>query len=176
MGDQANIYKGPRTDEYETPGWVFDPLMEQYRFGWDLAASAANTKAPRYFSEGRPFQEHFMDWIDSGEVGWLNKPFSRAEEFCRLIGNVCPLAPSVLIYKSGNMESRAWRHLTLSCSWIAQPHKRVEYLLNGERVLNPKTGKPSGCQFASALIGFGVEPPKVPWSYTLLRVDRSGRL
>ena len=81
---------------------------------------------------------------------------------------------AVAIYKSGNMETAAWRHIFSACSWIAHPHRRVEYLIDGQRVINPKTGKPSGAQFASAPLGFNVPEPHIATRscWTTLKVSR----
>lgn len=173
-GEQPNIFKGPRLDSYETPSWIFDPLMKQYRFTIDLAASEANAKVKNFYSEENSFLENGERWTG---VAWCNWPFSLSKEFAQqiVLRAKNDKAKCVIIYKSTNMESPVWRHIFSACSWIAQPHKRVEYLLDGKRVLAIKgknIGKPSGAQFASAVIGFNVSSPVVPWEHTLLRVER----
>ncbi len=158
--EQPNIYKGPRTDEYVTPGWIIDPLEDQYGFDLDLAANGANNKAKDFYSRRRSFLEANMFW---GGVAWCNPPFSLASQFFEKISKAAKDGMKcVAIYKSANMETAAWRNIFESVDWIAQPFKRVNYVINGQ------TAK--GVQFASAVIGFNVDPPKVPWPHALLRV------
>ena len=154
------IYAGPRSDEWETPAWIFNPLHDQYRFAVDLAATKHNTKTYKWL-------DSFLTAPFWDGVGWCNPPFSLASEFFAEIATQSNLhsAQCVAIYKSANMETKSWRHIFSSCSWIAHPHKRVNYLVDGVE------GK--GAQFASAVIGWNVPPPRVPWKHTLLRVEAS---
>lgn len=166
--DQADIYKGPRSDEYGTPGWVFNPLHEQYGFAIDLAATGRNTKTLAYFSAENSFlQPH--NRLALGTRHWCNPPFSLAAEFFAKIAAEARRGASIVcIYKSANMETAGWRHIFSECSWIAQPDRRVNYLVDGVEA--------KGVQFASAVIGFNVERPNVPWKHALLRVERGNEI
>lgn len=160
---QAAIYRGPRSDEYETPPWIFDPLHGQYLFKVDLAGTKQNRKVTEFYSAENSFLQPFDRWDG---IAWCNPPFSLAEEFFRKIAH-CVLANGsrcVCIYKSSNMETEAWRQIFSACSWIAQPHSRVNYLVDGVEA--------DGVQFASAVIGFNVDRPIVSWPHTLLKVVR----
>lgn len=167
MTQQAAIFRGPRSDEFGTPSWVFDPLHAQYLFTHDLAATAKNAKAPRFYSANDSFLTAYVGVGRGGnaDVAWCNPPFSLAEKFFEKIARLARDGlRCVCIYKSANMETRAWSHIFSACSWIAQPDRRVNYLVDGVET--------KGVQFASAVTGFNVDPPKVPWKYTLLRVER----
>lgn len=160
---QPNIYKGPRTDEYETPDWIINPLREQYDFACDLAATRENKKAPTYFAANASFLDGYGAW---NGIAWCNPPFSLATQFFEAIAKAAHQgARCVCIYKSANMETVAWRHIFSACAWIAQPHQRVNYIVDG------KAAK-AGVQFPSAVIGFNVQRPIVPWPHTLLLVAR----
>lgn len=164
MTEQADIYKGPRSDEYETPPRIFDPLDEQYHFTIDLAATPANAKTEAFCMAG---EKSFLALdLHRDHVAWCNPPFSLATSFFEKIARlaITDRFKCVCIYKSANMETQAWSHIFSACSWIAQPDRRVNYLVDGVEA--------KGVQFASAVIGFNVEPPRVPWKHTLLRVDR----
>ncbi len=162
MSTQPNIYAGPRSDEYETPSDIFDPLHRQYLFSVDLAGTLKNRKVTEHFSADRSFLD--AEILNVFHTHWCNPPFSLAEEFfAKIAAHAKRGVPIVCIYKSGNMETKIWRHIFSACTWIAQPHKRVNYLVDG---VAPK----GGAQFASAIIGFNVADPEVPWEHTLLSV------
>lgn len=159
MTEQAAIFRGPRSDEYETPGWIFDPLHAQYRFTVDLNANASNAKVPQHFSADRSF----LGCDGYLGCGWMNPAFSLAEPmFCKLDALASRGCKAVAIYKSSNMETGAWSYIFARCSWIAQPRQRVNYLVDGV--------EKKGVQFASAVIGWNVDPPRVPWPHVLLEV------
>ena len=161
--EQAAIYRGPRSDLWETPSWLWKQLDEQYAFSCDLAANASNTKRPTYFSEDRSFLacDGFLG------VAWLNPPFSLAAPFfCKLEALSKRGTRTVAIYKSGNMETMAWRYIFGAASWIVQPDKRINYARDGVEM--------KGVQFASALIGFNVPEPHIATraGWVTLRVQR----
>jgi phage N-6-adenine-methyltransferase len=70
--------RGRSKQDYATP-WEFVRAVEALigaKFGWDLAASAENTKAPKFITEaenslGREWACYLQD-----EWGWLNPPFA----------------------------------------------------------------------------------------------------
>lgn len=69
------------TDQYETPSTVFDPLVEKYRFVFDLSASTENTKCGEKFFSLLD-DSLTRDWAElskAHEVGWLwnNPPYSK---------------------------------------------------------------------------------------------------
>jgi phage N-6-adenine-methyltransferase len=61
-----------RTDEWETPQYLFDELNEQFGFETDVCALPGNTKCAKYFT---PEQDGLsQEW--SG-VCWMNPPYGR---------------------------------------------------------------------------------------------------
>ncbi len=153
---KANNGKGnnPSRDEWETPSWVFNPLMEQYRFEFDCCASEQNTKT-KEFSEG-----DFQDIEEVDKTAWMNPPFSKAYPMFRHFFRI--IKKGVAIYRCDNLETALWQKEILSkCSWIFIPDRRVSYEgLDGD-----------GARFPSALIGIGLDIPK-RLKGTILEVKR----
>lgn len=59
-------------DDRATTLDVFAPLNDRYRFTVDVAASASNTKLPRYYT----IDENGLDQSWAGERVWCNPPYS----------------------------------------------------------------------------------------------------
>ena len=142
---KANNGKGnnPSRDEWETPSWIIDPLMQQYNFEFDCCATKENKKAER-FSEGG-----FQDIKIVEEIAWMNPPFSKAYAMFRHFFKV--VKKGIAIYRGDNLETALWQKEILpNCSWILIPDRRVSYEgLDGD-----------GARFPSILIGIGVEVPR----------------
>lgn len=67
-------------DDWATPPEVFDPLMDEFRFCLDAAATHENKKCALWRGPDHPMQE-FRDglacsWLGCGPV-WVNPPYSR---------------------------------------------------------------------------------------------------
>lgn len=61
-----------RSDEWETPQWLFDSLHTEFGFGLDVCATADNAKCERYYTKAEDGLA--QDW--SG-VCWMNPPYGR---------------------------------------------------------------------------------------------------
>ena len=60
-------------DDWETPAWLFDPLLAEFDFTVDAMAQAHNHRLERYWS---PEQNGLIqDW--TGERVWVNSPWPR---------------------------------------------------------------------------------------------------
>lgn len=74
----ASLARGVSKQDYETPMELIAAVKRKFgvkRFAWDLAASAENTKAKRYFTEAEDSLK--QDWVAlHGADHWLNPPFS----------------------------------------------------------------------------------------------------
>jgi len=79
----------------------------------------------------------------------MNPPFTKAFEMFTHFTNVA--TKGVCIYRCDNLETKVWQDIIFpNASWILIPKGRINY----------ESIKGSGSRFPSALIGFGVEPPK----------------
>ena len=133
----------PSRDEWETPDWIFNPLLEQYKISFDCCASELNYKAPYP-------KEDFLDIVEVNDrVCWMNPPFSKAwimfQHFFKVV------TKGIAIYRADNFETGIWQKVIFpNATWVFIPDHRVSYEgLDGD-----------GARFPSALIGFNVDPPK----------------
>ena len=129
-------------DNWETPQEIFNLLDKQYFFNFDCCASKENYKC--------------INWCDKFEfikpfecVAFMNPPFTKAfimfEHFFKTVSK------GIAIYRCDNLETKVWQDIIFpNASWILIPKGRINY----------ESIKGSGSRFPSALIGFGVEPPK----------------
>jgi phage N-6-adenine-methyltransferase len=62
----------PDVDDRATPPEVFGPLHERFRFTVDAAASAANARCPRFWTEA----DDGLGQSWTGERVWCNPPYS----------------------------------------------------------------------------------------------------
>lgn len=61
-----------KTDQWETPQWLFDELNKEFEFTLDVCATADNAKCKEFFS---PEDDGLsQDWRG---VCWMNPPYGR---------------------------------------------------------------------------------------------------
>jgi hypothetical protein len=131
-------------DDWETPGWLFDKLTEQYNFKLDCCANEMNKKCEEFFKD---LSELKITNVNS----WMNPPFSKAKEMFKMFFE--KVLFGVAIYRSDNLETKIWQEIIFqNADWIFILNKRVSYEHNQRKQKSPR--------FASVLIGKGLEPPK----------------
>lgn len=64
-----------KSDEWETPGWLFDRLDQNYKFEFDAAAQKHNALCAEWSNDSLT-----LDWTIYENI-WLNPPYSRVAEF-----------------------------------------------------------------------------------------------
>jgi len=158
---KANNGKGnnPSRDEWETPSWIFEPLMKQFNFNFDCCATEKNTKTKEFS------KEDFQDIIEVDGVAWMNPPFSKAYPMFRHFFKV--VKKGIAIYRCDNFETALWqKEIFPKCSWVFIPNHRVSYEgLDGD-----------GARFPSALIGFNLPEIESLDGITLTPSLHSGHL
>jgi phage N-6-adenine-methyltransferase len=140
--------RGTNSDEWSTPQELWDLLNKQYNFTFDVAASVANHKCDRFYSQNYSFLIHKNDDLLTFDVLWCNPPFSQAKKFIDLLAEVNK--PTVCIYRCDNMETKLWQSIFKHAEWIFLFNKRIHYD-------NPVGG--DTCPFGSALFGWNCAPP-----------------
>lgn len=66
------------TERWQTPGWIFDPLNQEFQFQLDAAADAETTRCDNYLTDALNTDE----WPASPV--WMNPPYgSKIEPFVR---------------------------------------------------------------------------------------------
>lgn len=157
-----DIYKGSKSDEWETPQALIDFLNRGYKFSFDLAASEKNAKFPMYFTKENDALS--KPWNKIKGTAWMNPPFSLAKEFFKKASE--SKNRIIAIYKSANMETEAWQKYIFPFAKVHVLSKRLNYVTDGE--------EKSGVTFGSALIFYRV-PPRAVWlpeGTTLVKVLR----
>ncbi|MGI6260003.1 MAG: DNA N-6-adenine-methyltransferase [Anaerolineaceae bacterium] len=67
-----NVHFVSKTDNLETPQWLFDKLNEHYRFDVDVCALPENAKCERYYTPDVDGLK--QDWTGNC---WMNPPYGR---------------------------------------------------------------------------------------------------
>ena len=142
-------------DEWETDQELWETLHDQYGFSFDCCANKNNAKTPLYSND-------FLAENGGILTGWMNPPFSKAlsmfEHFFKIV------VEGVAIYRCDNMETNVWQDVIFkNADWVFIPKGRIKY--------NGLDGKRS--RFPSALIGFGVPPPKNMTGVTMVIKEAS---
>ena len=82
-----------RTEEWETPQYVYDKLNEEFNFDIDVCATSKNAKAPFYYTKDTdglkqdwcPYQTCFMNPPYGKEIGkWMEKAY-RESATCTVV-------------------------------------------------------------------------------------------
>jgi len=73
MGIDNNAFKS-KSEEYETPKEIFEPLQKEFNLQLDVCASSSNYKLDNYFT--KEDDALTKDWHKYGNF-WMNPPFGR---------------------------------------------------------------------------------------------------
>lgn len=74
MGIDNNTFKS-KSEEYETPNEIFEPLQKEFNLKLDVCATKDNAKCKKYF-EKKNVDSLTINWNEHGNF-WMNPPFSR---------------------------------------------------------------------------------------------------
>jgi len=139
--------RGPRPDidDRATTFEDFWPLHERFEFTIDAAASAHNTKLPRFYTAEDDGLA--QDW--SGERVWCNPPYSSIEPWVEKAHGVG--AELVVMLLPANRTEQGWwqRHVepyrragTLEVEFLSG---RMRFLKPGQDEVKPNERPPFGC-------------------------------
>lgn len=95
----------PDVDDRATTPEVFDPLNERFGFTVDVAASAHNTKLPRYYT----IEDDGLTQNWDGEVVWCNPPFSNIRPWVEKA--ITSDATVVMVVPANRTEQAWWQDL-----------------------------------------------------------------
>ena len=141
----------PLVDDRATTSETFDPLHKRFEFTIDVAASAENTKLPRYVTE----VENGLTISWAHERVWCNPPYSNIEPWVKkahveVTCGACSLA--VLLVPANRTEQGWWqrqvepfrdRHLgILRVEFLSG---RLRFLAPGALAIKPNERPPFGC-------------------------------
>ena len=141
------IYKGSKSDEWETPQELITRIKLFYPISFDLAATKENAKAKQCFTKADNSLK--QNWDEIQGISWLNPPFSKANQFFQKAAQ--SKNQIIAIYKASNLETDTWQRWILPHAKIHFINKRVNYLDKNKPMRN-------GVPFGSALIFFRIDP------------------
>lgn len=147
--------------DYETPFVLFDALNAEFGpLEIDLAARKDNTRLAVCFT---PEQDSLaQDW--SNLRGWLNPPYGReikpfiykAAEAAQQGALIVALLPART--DTAWWQDNIWDEKEGQKPWVQTVRflrGRPKFEIDGQPILDPKTGKPASGKFPSAVVVFG---------------------
>lgn len=150
----ANVLHSNYRDEYETPPEFFAALGERFDLRVDLFASDSNALCDRYHTKisGTERRPRWGGWA------WANPPYGKGLD--KLLSDVVvePFLTSgmrTVALLPGNTDTAWFHRWVLPWANIVWVKGRIQFLLNGKRPINPKTGKPSGNTGGNMLAIYG---------------------
>ncbi len=121
-------------DDRATTAELFGPLDERYRFTIDVAASAENTKCPRFFD--RATDGLAQPW--GGERVWCNPPYSSIRPWVeKAWGEAHGCGLIVMLLPANRTEQRWWQDLVEPYRDHGPGMLTVEFLPGRQRFLMP---------------------------------------
>lgn len=137
--------RNPAVDDRATPPEMFGPLDARYRFTLDVAASAGNTKCPRFFS----IADDGLTQSWAGERVWCNPPFSNIEPWTVKAHNAAA-ALVVMLLPANRTEQGWWQRQIepgrlsgrLSVDFLPG---RLRFIRAGADTVGPNERPPFGC-------------------------------
>lgn len=107
----ANIAatQSSKSQEWETPNWLFDALNQEFNFTLDAAANKHNTKCERYYdieSDGLTHQ-----WFR--ETVWINPPYQKSDAWVEYayLGAMAGWCTCVLLVAARTDTKRWWSYI-----------------------------------------------------------------
>jgi site-specific DNA-methyltransferase (adenine-specific) len=131
------------SDEYETPGWVFDPLNKIFKFTLDPAASHLSHMCHKYYTidDDGPSKS----W--KNEVVFINPPYSKKSKPVRWLERVYTDKVVAAVLLPARTETRLWH------DWV-WPMASHLFFFRGRIKFNNRlnwVNKPTSAPFPSAL-------------------------
>lgn len=150
-------------DDRATHPSLFDPLHQRFGFTLDVAASARNTKCPRYFD--RATNGLLQPW--AGETVWCNPPYSAIAPWVRKAWDEHGTADTIVMLLPANRTEQGW-WMDLVEPYRDQPGSpltveflrgRLRFIRADRDEIGPNERPPFGC---CLLIWRAVRIPTIP--------------
>lgn len=122
----------PDVDNRATPPALFDPLNERFHFTIDVAASAENTKCPRFFS----VEDNGLEQSWAGERVWCNPPYSDIWPWLKKAWAAYRCADLIVMLLPANRtEQKWWQEMVEGARDRPGTPLRVEFIANRQRFI-----------------------------------------
>jgi len=122
-----------RSQEWETPKWLFDQLNDEFKFTVDAAATAANTKLPRFWTEAEDGLA--QSWL--GERVFVNPPYN---EIAAWAGKASFYTAALVVMIAPVFTDQRWFHTCckLSNAEVRLIRGRVRFEIDGKPAGSPR--------------------------------------
>jgi phage N-6-adenine-methyltransferase len=138
-------------DDRATPLEVFGPLHERFRFTVDVAASPANAKCPKFYTE----RENGLTRSWAGERVWCNPPYSHPNlgRWLDKAWQQHEAAQVIVMLVPANRTEQPWwhKHVEPFRDRPGSPLRteflpgRIRFLAPGASMIAPNERPPFGC-------------------------------
>ena len=146
-----------KSDEWETPQWLFDQLNEEFCFHCDAAATEENTKCPLYM--GEPYADALKQPVWCGYAPgedadytvnrfWLNPPYSKIKEFMKKAYEESLNGAIVVCLIPSRTDTRYWH------DYVMKAHE-IRFIVGRLKFGGAKNGAP----FPSCVVIFRLKTP-----------------
>lgn len=147
----ASLARHKSKQDYATPACFMEPLEKRFgKVTFDLAASADNTKADRWYSlEENSLVQH---WCKLGGLLFLNPPFSNIEPWAEKCATEAKLGARILFLVPASVGSNWFRDHVHRHAFVLALNGRIPF--DPE---NPTWGYPKDCLLACYSFGVGFD-------------------
>lgn len=75
MAQSIDVHFSSKTNEWQTPRWLFNQLNAEFHFDLDAAATEENALCSRYYTVEQDALK--QDWAKDGVSLWINPPYGK---------------------------------------------------------------------------------------------------
>jgi phage N-6-adenine-methyltransferase len=144
----------PPVQTWQTPRWFFEPLLAEFRFVLDAAASKDNALCPVYIDEAADALAvpDWRQWLAEhthirvggnrasdfdGCAAWLNPPYRNLGEWVEKAEQQCRKGLVVVVLALARTDSQWWHDYAMRADECRLIRGRISFV-------DPATGKPRG--------------------------------
>jgi len=145
-----------KSDEWETPQWLFDLLNEEFHFNVDAASRQYITqKCNRCFTDALT-----LEWTKWGERFWLNPPYSQIAVFMKKAYEESQKGAVVVCLIPARTDTKYWHDYVMKAQEIRFVKGRLKFENKTLPSWNPEGNfKISPAPFPSVIVIFKKETP-----------------
>jgi phage N-6-adenine-methyltransferase len=143
------------SDEWETPGWLFDKLNSEFHFELDAASTWQNKKCKFSFTKFET-DALLMDWLYAADRFFLNPPYSKIAAFMKKAYEESMKGATVVCLIPCRCDTRYWHEYCMKASEIRFIKGRLKFTLN-------KAEQPYSATFPSAVVIFDERMQRDNW-------------
>lgn len=132
------VLTSSKSDEWATPQDFFDVVNDEFKFKWDIAATAENTKCKKWSDDSLT-----KNWTKKGWC-WCNPPYSKVKEFSKMCCEQSIYGGKFVLLIPARTDTRYWYDYIKYANQIRFIKGRLKF---GEGI--------HAAPFPSALVVFG---------------------